>query len=46
MGFSGVQNFPGVGLLGAVIGENRETSGPGCDPETEMIRTTSDTDIP
>jgi predicted TIM-barrel enzyme len=38
MGFSGVQNFPTVGLLDGVFRANLEETGMGYDLEVEMIR--------
>jgi len=45
MGFSGVQNFPTVGLFDGVMRENMEATGLGYDLEVEMIRTASDLDL-
>ena len=42
IGFSGVQNFPTVGLLDGVIRQNLEETGMGYDLEVEMIRTAAD----
>lgn len=41
MGFSGVQNFPTVGLMDGVLRANLEETGMGYDLEVEMIRTAS-----
>ena len=38
MGFSGVQNFPSVGLIDGVFRANLEETGMGFDREVEMIR--------
>ncbi|ADO77270.1 phosphoenolpyruvate hydrolase family protein [Halanaerobium praevalens] len=38
MGFSGVQNFPTVGLIDGVFRQNLEETGMGYDLEVEMIR--------
>ena len=38
MGFSGVQNFPTVGLIDGTFRENLEATGMGYDKETEAIR--------
>ena len=38
MGFSGVQNFPTVGLIDGTFRENLEGTGMGYDKEVEMIR--------
>ena len=38
MGFSGVQNFPTVGLIDGVFRQNLEETGMGYDLEIEMIR--------
>jgi len=45
MGFSGVQNFPTVGLFDGVMRENMEATGLGYDLEVEMIRTASEMDL-
>ena len=45
MGFSGVQNFPTVGLFDGVMRENMEATGLGYDLEVEMIRTASEMDF-
>ncbi|MBW2705193.1 MAG: phosphoenolpyruvate hydrolase family protein [Deltaproteobacteria bacterium] len=45
MGFSGVQNFPTVGLFDGVMRENMEATGLGYDLEVEMIRTANDMDL-
>ncbi len=41
-GFSGVQNFPTVGLIDGVFRQNLEETGMGYDKEVEMIATASD----
>lgn len=41
-GFSGVQNFPTVGLIDGVYRQNLEETGMGYDKEVEMIATASD----
>ena len=38
MGFSGVQNFPTVGLFDGTFRQNLEETGMGFDLEVEMIR--------
>ena len=38
MGFSGVHNFPTVGLFDGIMRENMEATGLGYDLEVEMIR--------
>jgi predicted TIM-barrel enzyme len=38
LGFSGVQNFPTVGLIDGVFRQNLEETGMGYGPEVEMIR--------
>ena len=45
MGFSGVQNFPTVGLFDGVMRENMEATGLGYDLEVQMIRTASEMDL-
>ena len=45
MGFSGVQNFPTVGLFDGVMRENMEATGLGYDKEIEMIRLARDMDL-
>ena len=45
MGFSGVQNFPTVGLFDGVMRENMEATGLGYDLEVEMIRTANEMDL-
>ena len=42
IGFSGVQNFPTVGLIDGVFRQNLEETGMGYDLEVEMIRTAAD----
>jgi predicted TIM-barrel enzyme len=42
MGFSGVQNFPTVGLIDGVFRQNLEETGMGYDKEVEMIAAASD----
>ena len=44
-GFSGVQNFPTVGLFDGVIRANMEGCGLGYDREVEMIRVAHDMDL-
>ena len=39
IGFSGVQNFPTVGLIDGMYRQNLEETGMGYGPEVEMIRT-------
>jgi predicted TIM-barrel enzyme len=41
-GFSGVQNFPTVGLIDGAFRQNLEETGMGFDKEVEMIATASD----
>src|SRR6185503_867969 len=41
-GFSGVQNFPTVGLIDGVFRQNLEETGMGYGPEVDMIRTASE----
>ena len=45
LGFSGVQNFPTVGLFDGVMRENMEATGLGYDLEVEMIRIASKMDL-
>lgn len=45
VGFSGVQNFPTVGLFDGVMRENMEATGLGYDKEIEMIRLARDMDL-
>ena len=45
MGFSGVQNFPTVGLFEGRIRANMEETGMGYDKEVEMIRLAGDLDL-
>ena len=45
MGFSGIQNFPTVGLFDGVMRENMEATGLGYDLEVELIRTAHQMDI-
>ena len=45
MGFSGVQNFPTVGLIDGNFRQNLEGTGMGFDKEVEMIRTAHDLDL-
>jgi predicted TIM-barrel enzyme len=45
LGFSGVQNFPTVGLFDGVMRENMEATGLGYDLEVEMIKIASEMDI-
>ncbi|WP_203226049.1 phosphoenolpyruvate hydrolase family protein [Bacillus kwashiorkori] len=44
-GFSGVQNFPTVGLIDGVFRQNLEETGMGYDLEVEMIRKAHDLDL-
>jgi len=44
-GFSGVQNFPTVGLIDGVFRENLEETGMGYDLEVEMIRMAHELDL-
>lgn len=44
-GFSGVQNFPTVGLFDGIMRENMEATGLGYDKEVEMIRLAHDMDL-
>jgi predicted TIM-barrel enzyme len=45
MGFSGVQNFPTVGLFEGKFRANLETTGMGYDKEVEMIRLAHEMDL-
>ncbi|MCB0041175.1 MAG: phosphoenolpyruvate hydrolase family protein [Caldilinea sp.] len=45
MGFSGVQNFPTVGLIDGTFRANLEATGMGYDKEIEMIRLARDLDL-
>jgi predicted TIM-barrel enzyme len=45
MGFSGVQNFPTVGLFDGKMRDNMEATGLGYDKEVEMIRLAHDMDL-
>ena len=45
IGFSGVQNFPTVGLIDGVFRENLEETGMGYDLEVEMIRKAHELDL-
>ncbi|WP_374701596.1 phosphoenolpyruvate hydrolase family protein [Brevibacillus centrosporus] len=45
MGFSGVQNFPTVGLCDGVFRQNLEETGMGYDLEVEMIRKAHELDL-
>ena len=45
MGFSGVQNFPTVGLFDGVMRDNMEATGLGYDKEIEMIKLARDMDL-
>lgn len=45
MGFSGVQNFPTMGLFEGVMRENMEASGLGYDKEVETIRLAHEMDL-
>ena len=44
-GFSGVQNFPTVGLFDGVMRANMEATGLGYDKEVEMIRLANEMDL-
>ena len=44
-GFSGVQNFPTVGLIDGTFRANLEETGMGFDKEVEMIRAAHDADL-
>ncbi len=45
MGFSGVQNFPTVGLFDGIIRQHLEETGMGYDLEVEMIRLAHEMDL-
>jgi len=45
MGFSGVQNFPTVGLIDGVFRQNLEETGMGYDLEVDMIRKAHEMDL-
>jgi predicted TIM-barrel enzyme len=45
MGFSGVQNFPTVGLFDGVFRQNLEETGMGYDLEVEMVRLAGQRDL-
>ena len=45
LGFSGVQNFPTVGLIDGVFRQNLEETGMGYDLEVEMIRQAHELDL-
>ena len=45
IGFSGVQNFPTVGLIDGLFRQNLEETGMGYGPEVEMIRTAHQMDL-
>lgn len=45
MGFSGVQNFPTVGLFDGIMRQNMEATGLGYDKEVEMIRLAHEMDL-
>lgn len=45
LGFSGVQNFPTVGLIDGVFRQNLEETGMGYDLEVEMIRKAHELDM-
>lgn len=45
MGFSGVQNFPTVGLFDGVMRDNMEATGLGYDKEVEMVRIAHEMDL-
>lgn len=44
-GFSGVQNFPTMGLFDGIMRENAEATGLGYDKEVEMIRLANELDL-
>jgi predicted TIM-barrel enzyme len=45
MGFSGVQNFPTVGLIDGVFRKNLDETGMSYDVEVEMIRKAHELDV-
>lgn len=45
MGFSGVQNFPTVGLFDGIMRSNMEATGLGYDKEIEMVRLAHEMDL-
>src|SRR5574338_212501 len=45
VGFSGVQNFPTVGLFDGKMRDNMEATGLGFDKEVEMVRLAHDLDL-
>ncbi|MCL4290845.1 MAG: phosphoenolpyruvate hydrolase family protein [Thermoleophilia bacterium] len=45
LGFTGVQNFPTVGLIDGVFRQNLEETGMGFELEVEMIRTARELDL-
>jgi predicted TIM-barrel enzyme len=45
IGFSGVQNFPTVGLFDGIMRENMEATGLGYDKEVEMIHLAHEMDL-
>jgi predicted TIM-barrel enzyme len=45
IGFSGVQNFPTVGLFDGVMRDNMEATGLGYDKEVELIRIAHEVDL-
>ncbi|MDX1417965.1 MAG: phosphoenolpyruvate hydrolase family protein, partial [Candidatus Promineifilaceae bacterium] len=45
VGFSGVQNFPTVGLFDGIMRENMEATGLGYDKEVEMIHMAHELDL-
>jgi len=45
IGFSGVQNFPTVGLIDGTFRQNLEETGMGYDLEVEMVRAARDLDL-
>lgn len=45
IGFSGVQNFPTVGLFDGIMRQNMEATGLGYDKEVEMIRLAHEMDL-
>lgn len=45
IGFSGVQNFPTMGLFDGIMRENAEATGLGYDKEVEMVRLANELDL-
>lgn len=45
VGFSGVQNFPTMGLFDGIMRENAEATGLGYDKEVEMVRLANELDL-